>query len=183
MNAVENLLEELDDIREQLLVAIEPLPDEVLEQAGVVAEWSIADILVNLTVWESELVTGLRKIDPGKKPGNLLAALAKTDEFNQLCYAENINRDLERIFDDLMKVRLALEEWLESFSEKQLTDTKRYKYFNGRSLAHIIRKTTIENERRFLPAIKRFVQTWQAAEADKFIPLTAVNSSNINKQP
>ena len=64
--AVEQLLNKLDGSREQLLVAIEPLPDLVLIKKGVVGQWSIADILVNLTVWEAELVTAFMKIERGQ---------------------------------------------------------------------------------------------------------------------
>ena len=180
MSAVEQLLNELDATREQLLVAIEPLPDEALMQAGAVAEWSIADVLVNLTVWESELVTGLLKIDQGNKPGRLLSAMAKPDEYNQQRFTENKDRDLNRIFDDLIKVRLELEEWLEAFSDKQLTDKKRYKYFNGRSLSQIVSQITIDNERRFLADIQQFAQAWERAESSGVIPLTAVELTDYN---
>lgn len=175
MSTVEQLLNELDTVREQLLVAIEPLPDEALLQPGAAGGWSIADILVNLTVWESELVTGLMKIDQGRKPGRLLAALAKPEEYNQQRYTENINRDLNRVFDDLIKVRLELEEWLEMFSDRQLTDKKRYQYFNGRSLSHIVRQITLENERRYLPDLQRFADAWEKAESSGVIPVTAVD--------
>jgi len=175
MSAVEQLLNELDTTREQLLVAIEPLPDEALLQAGAANAWSIADILVNLTVWESELVTGLMKIDQGRKPGRLLAAMTRPEKYNQQRYAENIDRDLNRVFDDLIKVRLELEEWLETFSDRQLTDKKRYKYFNGRSLSQIVTEITIENERRYLPDLQQFARAWEKAESDNVIPVTAVD--------
>lgn len=177
MSAVEQLLDELDATREQLLIAIEPLPDEALVEPGAVGDWSIADVLVNLTVWESELVTALLKIDQGKKPGRLLAALAQPDEYNQQRYQENRDRDLDRIFADLMKVRLALEEWLESFTDRQLTDKRRFIYFNGRSLAQIISQVTVENERHFLPPLRRFAKAWQNAAAEGIIPLTAVDNN------
>ena len=76
MSVVDKLLMQLDESRERLLIAIEPLPDLVLIKKGVVGQWSIADILVNLTVWEAELVTGLMKIERGQKPGRLLVCIA-----------------------------------------------------------------------------------------------------------
>lgn len=178
MSAIERLLNELDSSREELLVTIEALPDDALLKSGVVGEWSIADVLVNLTVWESEIVTGLLKMDQGKKPGNLLNALKHPKDYDQQRYAENKDRDLDRVFNDLMKVRLELEEWVESLSERQLTDNKRYKYFHGRSLLQIISQTTIDNERRYLPDIKRFAKAWEEAEQGGTIPITAVD---VNK--
>ncbi|MCL4264583.1 MAG: ClbS/DfsB family four-helix bundle protein [Anaerolineae bacterium] len=170
---------ELDTVREQLLVAIETLPNEALSQPGAVGEWSVADVLVNLTAWESEMVTAVMQIQQGKQPTRLLAALADAEAYNQARYEENKERELDRVFDDLMKVRLELEEWLEAFDDQDLTDTQRYKWLNGRALAYLISHTTIENERRYLPTINTFAQQWQAAqdqmEQGDVIPLTAIS--------
>jgi hypothetical protein len=180
MSSVETLLGELDAVREQLLVAIEMLPDEALIQPGVVADWSVADVLVNLTAWESELVTALMQIEQGKRPTRLLAALAAPETHKQAWYTENKGRALDRVFDDWMKVRLELEEWLEMFTDQDLTDKKRYKWLDGRTLAQLITQATIENERRYLPDIARFAQAWventmgEDASSAGMIPLTAV---------
>lgn len=174
MSVIERLLSALDETREQLLVALEPLPDEALQQPGASGPWSVADVLVNLTIWESELVTGLMQIDQGKKPARLLAALAAPESYNRQWHEANQGRDLDRIFDDLIKVRLELEEWLEMFPDRALTDKKRYGWSHGRSLADIVTQTTIENERRYLPQIERFAGQWTEAAAGDTIPLTAV---------
>lgn len=180
-NVMEQLLDELDDGREQLLIALEPLPDEALLAPGAVDDWSIADLLAVLTAWEAEMVTALLKLDQGKKPERLLAALANQDEFNRQRVAETHGRPLERVFDDLMKVRLQLEEWLETFSDRQLTDKKRYKWFNGRSLAQIIAQTSYENEAPYLPAVQKFSRSWDQAANDGVIPLTAVSANGSNQ--
>ena len=173
--AVEKLLTQLDGSRERLLIIIEPLPDLILIKKGVVGKWSIADILVNLTVWEAELVTGLMKIERGQKPGRLLDALRDPKKYNQQRYSENQNRDLDLIFNDLVKVRVELEEWLEMFSEKKLTNKKQYSWLKGRSLRDLITQCTVENEQRYLPAVEDYVKAWQASMASNVIPLTAVS--------
>ncbi len=182
MQTVESLLLELDAVREQLLQAIESLPDEALTQPGAVDDWSVADVLVNLTAWESEVVTAVMQIQQGKRPSRLLAALTEIEAYNQARYEENKERDLDRVFDDLMKVRLELEEWLEAFADRDLTDAKRYKWLDGRTLADLITQTTITNERRYLPAITTFAQAWQAREEELeqggMIPLSAVTILN-----
>jgi hypothetical protein len=182
MDTVETLLLELDTTREQLLVTIEALPDEALLQTGTVGDWSVADVLINLTAWESEMVTAVMQIQQNKRPARLLAALAETEAYNQARFAENQDRTLDQIFDDLMKVRLELEEWVESFDDRDLTDTKRYKWLNGRALADLITQTTITNERRYLPALSTFAQEWQAREEELaqegVIPLTTISILN-----
>ncbi|HID52042.1 MAG TPA: ClbS/DfsB family four-helix bundle protein [Anaerolineae bacterium] len=180
-NVMEQLLDKLDNGREQLLIALEPLPDEALLTPNAVGDWSIAALLAVLTAWEAEMVTALLKLDQGKKPERLLAALDNQAEFNQHRVAETYGRPLDRVFDDLMKVRLQLEEWLETFSDRQLTDKKRYKWFNGRSLAQIIAQTSYENEALYLPTVQKFARSWEQAANNGVIPLTAVSANGSNQ--
>lgn len=175
-NVMEQLLDKLDNGREQLLIALESLPDEALLTPGAVGAWSLADLLAVLTAWEAEMVTALLKLDQGKKPERLLAALDNQAEFNQHRVAETYGRPLDRVFDDLMKVRLQLEEWLETFSDRQLTDKNRYKWFNGRSLAQIIAQTSYENEARYLPDAQKFARSWEQAAKNRVVPVAAVAS-------
>ena len=175
MSVVENLLDRLDQSRERLLVALEPLPDEALLQPQAIGRFSVADVLVNLTVWEAELVTALMRIDQGKKPGNLLAALANRDAFNEKRFQENRDRDLDRIFDDLQQVRIALEGWLEHFSERDLANPKRYAWLQGKSLARLIEEVAVANEQRYRPRVITFAQQWAQRTADLTLPLTATD--------
>jgi hypothetical protein len=189
MSTLEFLLDALDGTRERLLVAIEPLDDGALLEKNVTGEWSIADILTNLTAWESELVTGLMKLDQNKRPGKLLDALADPDRYDQSFYKEVQERELDQIFDDLQLVRVQLEDWIASFSEGDLTKPNRYQWFNGRSLRNIIAQTTYLREENFLPAIETFAQAW-SSELDSsdvnLIPLTTIsppqdkNGTNTN---
>lgn len=161
MNRVE-ILEELDSVREELLVAIEPLPDEAFRRPGVMGDWSLADILAHLVVWESEMVTALLRIDQGKTPTRLIAAFEDVDGYNELRYEENKDRDLDRIFEDLHRVRVQLEEWLPEFTDRDLTDPKRYPWSKGLPLWHIIAENSFRHEREHLPDIKAYVSRWQA---------------------
>jgi hypothetical protein len=162
----EEILDQLDSSREQLLVLLEPLSDEALLQPGVMGEWSVADILAHLTAWESELVTALLQIDKGKKPERWLSANADVEGYNAGRYAENKGRDLDRIFADWHNVRLKLEEWLDSFSEDELNNPKRYSWANNHSLVQIIMETSFEHEVEHLPEIASFSTGWQASEQE-----------------
>ena len=83
-STIEKLLDALDSSRERLLVALDALPDEALLAPNTVGHWSVADLLVQQTAWESELVTGLMRISQGKKPVRLLAALDNAEEYGRL---------------------------------------------------------------------------------------------------
>jgi hypothetical protein len=160
MSTVELILDALDESRERLLLAIEPLEDEALLEKDVVGNWSIADTLSNLTAWESELVTGLLKLAQNKRPGKLLDAMADPEGYDLAHYNEIQDRDLDQVFDDLQHVRIQLEDWLAEFSEKDLTNPKRYKWFDGRTLRNVVAQTTYKREEAYLPAIESFTESW-----------------------
>lgn len=184
MSIVEDLLEQLDQTRMQLLVAIDPLPDVALLEAGANGRFSIADLLALLTAWEAELVTALMRVDQGKKPDKLLAALANPKSYNVKRVQENKGRDLDRIFDDLQRVRIQLEGWILNFSERSLSNSKRYKWLKGVSLAQMIADASFGNEADYLPEVEHFARAWlekERALADATIPLTAVSNKNMNE--
>ncbi|MFZ0548182.1 MAG: DinB family protein [Candidatus Promineifilaceae bacterium] len=159
---VSEILDQLDENREKLLVAIEPLPDEALLESGAMGDWSIADILAHLTAWESEMVTGLMQIKQGKKPTRMLEAFNDVDGYNARRYEENKGRDIDRIFDDLQGVRLQLEQWLEEFSDKDMSDPKRYNWSEGQTLAHIVEENSFGHDAEHLPEIESFAERWLA---------------------
>ena len=177
MTTLELLLDTLDDSRERLLVAIEPLDDEALLEKNVVDEWSISDVLTNITAWESELVTGLMKLDQNKRPGKLMDALADPAAYDRAFTNAMQDRDLDQVFEDLQLVRIQVEDWLSEFSERDLTNPKRFRGLDGRTLRSVIAQTPYPREEKFLPAIEAFSQVWYRAHetmTDNTIPLTTI---------
>lgn len=187
MHYLESLLDNLDRSREQLLVALENLPDEALLTPNVVGDMSIADCLALQTAWEAELVTGYMRLDQGQKPENLLQALGHPADYNRERLIENRERDLDAIFDDFQHVRLQIEEWLEVFSEKDFMSPRRFTWFLGRSLAQITALLTYEREADYIPAIEAFAAQWAdeypAPPTDLLIPLTAVSLEEHSDEP
>jgi hypothetical protein len=159
------MLEKLDDVRVRLLEAIAALPDVALTRPGAAGDWSIADILAHFVNWEAELVTGLLRIDQGKKPARLLAALADREAYNAQRYPEMKDRDLDRIFDDLQGVRVQLEEWLEEFSDRDLQAPGRYPWLGDKALWQVIAACSFEHEAAHLPAIENYAERWLREEA------------------
>jgi hypothetical protein len=152
----DNLLDLLEETRERLLVALEPLPDEALTAPGAVDDWSIADLLAHLTAWESELVTALMRLKSGQKPTRFIEAITDITAFNARVYEENKERDLDRIFNDFHGVRVQLERWLENFSDKELTDPHRFRWLEGRPLLTIIKESSYGHELEHLPAVEAY---------------------------
>lgn len=178
MSSIEQLLDALDNSRERLLMAMESLPDEALLEKQVIGDWSICDVLNNITAWEAEMVTGMMRLQQNKQPVRLLEALKNPDSYDSQCYAENQDRDLDQVFIDLQQVRVQLEDWISEFTERELDNPKRYSWFNGKSLKEVIAATSYEREKRFIPYIQLFAQQWSLLEweeEDSSIPLTMVN--------
>jgi uncharacterized damage-inducible protein DinB len=160
MSLAEEIQDRLARSRERLLVAIELLPDEALLEANAVQHFSVAELLAHLTAWEAEMVTGLMRLNQGKKPGRLLAALEDTVAYDAKRYPEYQGRELDAIFDDLQRVRVQLEAWLEEFSDRDLAGTRRYEWFKGKSLARVIAETSYEKEAHYLLELSAFARAW-----------------------
>ncbi len=156
----EEIFEELDATRERLLLALEPLPDEALNEPGVMDNWSTADILAHLIAWESELVTALQRIKQGKKPARILAALNDVDDYNKLRFEENKGREIDRIFVDLRGLRIQLEKWLTEFSNRDLNDTDRFDWSEGHALWMLVETNSFGHEQQHIPDIERFSEKW-----------------------
>lgn len=172
MSTKEQLLDALDNSRESLLMAIEPLPDEALVEKQAVGEWSVCDVLINITAWEAELVTGLMRIQQNKRPEKLLDALMDPGRYDEQRYTENQDRDLDQVFMDLQQVRVQVEEWILEFTDRELDSPKRYRWLKGLALRKIVAASTFERERKFIPLLQLYAQQWSLLTMDEeIIPL------------
>jgi hypothetical protein len=160
------LQEKLDDVRVRLLEALAPLPDEALLQENTIGAWSVADVLSHLVNWEAELVTALNKLDQGKTPAALLRAMEDREAFNALHVGEMKGRDLDRIFDDLQRVRSKLEGWIEEFAERGLEDPRRYPALKGKPLWKLIAENSFEHEAQHIKALEAFSEQWALSQPD-----------------
>ena len=154
----EQLLDALDNSRESLLVAIEQLPDEALLEKQAIGEWSVSDVLINITAWEAELVTGLMRIRQNKRPDRLLEALQDPSGYDERRFVENQDRDLDQVFLDWQQVRVQVEEWILEFSERELDNPRRYQWLKGKALKEMIAATTFEREKKIVPHLQLFAQ-------------------------
>ena len=180
MTSIEQLLDALDNSRESLLVAIEPLPDEALQEKQSIGEWSVSDVLINITAWEAELVTGLMRIRQNKRPDRLLEALKDPSTYDKQRFVENQDRDLDQVFLDLQQVRVQVEEWILEFSERDLNNPRRYQWLKGKALKDMIAGAAFEREKKIVPLLQLFAQQWGIRTMDTTdgaIPLETLNSN------
>ncbi|MEW5987392.1 MAG: DinB family protein [Chloroflexota bacterium] len=159
--------ERLELSREELLLAIESLPDEALLEPGAAGDWSVRDVLGHLTNWEAELVTALLRLKRGQKPDHLLAAMSDRDAYNAGRATEVQQRDLDQVFTDFQNVRIQLEEWLVEFGDRDLSNPARYPALAGRPLWQVIAENSFEHEAEHTADLAAFAALWEAEQTGR----------------
>lgn len=140
------LLEALENSREDFLELIEGMDEEAMLFKSSPDGWSVKDILAHLTRWEAELVKLLWQLRQGIQPTTLHFSALQVDEINAQWLQEDQNRPLDRILDDFHGVRNQTIRRVESFSEIQLQDKEKYPWLKGEALWEFIAKDSFEHE-------------------------------------
>jgi hypothetical protein len=153
------LLEALEDGRQELVEMLQDLPDEDMVKPGVCGEWSIKDILAHLAQWEGQTVTLLFQARQSERtPTTAHFGKETVDEVNQRWYEANRDRPLERVWEDWIGVRKQMIRRVSEFSEKELTDPQRYPWSNGRPLWQIIADSTFDHEDEHADGIREWLE-------------------------
>jgi hypothetical protein len=155
-----SLLSSLSSSRDSFNATFEGLSDDLLSESGANADWSVKDVLAHIAAWESELVTLLvREVKRGQKPKLIGISDAKVEELNQKWYEENRGRPLDRVLADYQGVRKQLIRQINDWNEKDLTDTKKYKWLNGKSLADYIEDYANGHDEEHINALRDWRRT------------------------
>lgn len=154
------LLDALEDGRQELVEMLEDLPDEVMLKPGVCGEWSIKDILAHLTQWEGQTVTLLFQAGQSdRKPTTAHFGKETVDEVNQRWYETGKDRPLERVWDDWVGVRKQMIRRVTAFSERDLNDPQRYPWLKGEPLWQLIANNTFEHDDEHADGIREFLES------------------------
>lgn len=152
------LVEALEDGRQELVEMLQDLPDEEMLKPGVCGEWSIKDILAHLTQWEGQTVTLLFQASQSeRKPTTAHFGKETIDEVNQRWYEASRERQLERVWEDWIAVRKQMIRRVGDWSEKDLNDPQRYPWLNGKPLAQIIADNTFEHDDEHADGIREWL--------------------------
>jgi hypothetical protein len=122
----DEILDALEDERENFLEAIDGLSEEALLEPGVVGDWSIKDILFHICMWETELVKLLWQAAQGLPPSSVFFTGDSVDDINAAWTAEGQARTYDQVWDDFQGVRKQTIRRLSAFSNKDLNDPERY---------------------------------------------------------
>jgi hypothetical protein len=152
------LLEALEDGRQELLEMIEDLPDEALLEPGVEGEWSIKDILAHLTYWEGQIVTLLYQVSRGMpQPSTAHFGEESVDALNARWQEQNKSRSLEMIWNDFLGVRKQTIRRVLEMSEADLTDPNRYPWAKGVALIEWVANDSVLHEEEHADSIREWL--------------------------
>jgi hypothetical protein len=156
----DEILDALEDERENFLEAIDGLSEEQLEEQGVVGDWSVKDIMFHLTLWEAELVKLLWQAAQGAQPTTAHFSKTPVDEINTAWSGQSQSRTLEQVIDDFAGVRKQTSRRLAAFNDKELNDPQRYSWLKGHPLWVWIAEDSFKHEAEHTAQIRQ----WREAQ-------------------
>lgn len=159
MNKTE-LLDALEQSRERFLDAVEGLPDEDLQEPGVVGDWSLKDLLVHLTRCEAELVKLLWQAGQKRTPTSAHFAQIPVDEQNERWYRESRQRPLDLVLEDFHGVRNQTIRRVEALPERAFDDPQFYPWLGENPLWKWIAEDSFTHEAEH----EAQVRAWRAGK-------------------
>ena len=150
-----DLLEALENGREEFLELIDDLDEEIIIHKTNQDGKTVKDILSHLTRWEAELVKLLWQLRQGLQPTTAHFSGESVDAINARWYQEDHTRPLDRILIDFHGVRNQTIRRVETFSEDQLQDNKRYSWLKGQALWEWIAADSFEHEREHFNQVQQ----------------------------
>lgn len=142
----DEIIDALEDERERFLEVIDGLPDEALQQPGVVGEWSVKDVMSHLIAWETELIKLLWQAQQGQKPTSAHFGSMALDDLNATFYRETKDRPLDRVMADFQAVRKQTARRIDAFADADLNNPQRYPWLNNQPLWSWVAGDSFEHE-------------------------------------
>lgn len=153
----DEILDALEDVRENFLEVIDGLSDEMLQEPGVVGDWSVKDIMIHISTWEAELVKLLWQVKQGQKPTTVHFSPLDVDERNQEWFKAYHDRQFGRVLADFAAVRKQTSRRVEAFTDKELMDPQHYSWSNGHPLWEWIAEDSFGHEEEHIGQIKEWL--------------------------
>jgi hypothetical protein len=113
--------------------------EENMSQPGVTGAWTLKDVITHIMAWREREMAYLEAAQQGLEPAQPewwhdLGDHADTDRINQWIYEQNFNRSLDEVLSASRKQFIRLEALVDSLSEKELTDPRRFAWMKGKPL-------------------------------------------------
>jgi uncharacterized damage-inducible protein DinB len=133
----QEIIEQIRAARAKTLAAIEGLPPDAMLRPGAVGIWSVKDALAHITIWQSELITALSRLDQPKRVPAIVE-IEDLDEFNQEQYFTNVRRPIESVLEDFHGVHKHLIKAVEELDDKTLNNARKFPWMEGEPISYLI---------------------------------------------
>ena len=154
----DELLDALEDERENFMDAIEGLTDEEMNEPGVCGDWSVKDIIFHLSMWEADLVKLLWQLSQGEKPSTAFFTNPSVEATNAAWQEISQTRTLDQVIADFETVRKQTFRRVRLIPEDELSDPKRYPWLEGSALWEWIAGDSFEHEIEHAAQIREWRQ-------------------------
>jgi hypothetical protein len=140
-----------------------------MQEPGVVAEWSLKDILAHLTGWENYFLEWYNSHRFGKDFADFPPDLswADKDEINHLIYTRTKDRSLDEVLDEFRTSYRKILQTTEAIPEDVLTAVDRFPWTGNQSLTVYLSAVTWEHYRWAKKHIRRWSRTGTRQGRDK----------------
>jgi uncharacterized protein (TIGR03083 family) len=117
----QQLIKQLDQRWAAFTEAYAGLSEAQLTEPGVVADWSVKDILAHVTTWEEEALKYLPLILTGSRPPRYSVMYGGIDAFNAQMIAQKRDLPLSEVLRQLEETHRRLLAYIQSAPEAQFT--------------------------------------------------------------
>ena len=137
-----------------------------MQQPGVIDDWSVKDILANLSGWEMRLIKW-RQTNLGGEFRSEDKLWQAADKFNEQIYESNRERPFEDVLEDFHKSHRDLLNMVALIAEEDLTTEDLFPLTGYRNLGEFINMVTWEHYRWAKISIRRWSKTHDGKRRDK----------------
>lgn len=152
-----HLLDVLEQSHNDFLDVLDTLDEQLMLEPKTIGNWSIKDLLMHLTLWETQLITLLFQVRNGQKPTTVHFSNQSDDDINERWHIEYQDRDLVNVLEDYYGIRDQTIRRVQEFSANDLFDSNRYPWAKGHALWEWIAGSSYEHEKEHLEELKQLL--------------------------
>jgi hypothetical protein len=123
----ETILQKIERAWTELQESYAGLTEAQMQQAGVVENWSVKDILAHVTTWEEEALKHLPHIIEGVRPPRYSVLYGGLDAFNAQMTARKQELSLREVLDQMDSVHERFLDYLQDAPEALFTTETRFR--------------------------------------------------------
>ncbi|HZS76191.1 MAG TPA: DinB family protein [Ktedonobacteraceae bacterium] len=152
------LLHKMDSKKAELENLVTSLNEAQLNTPGVNDNWSVKDNLAHITSWQHYLLQVLQGALRNQEPVTDVPPGESEDEENEQLYQQNKSRSFDEILTDFRATHGQIVEAVQSLSEEDLFDPRRFLWRQGRSLESVIEGNTYGHYDEHLQIMRRWLE-------------------------